>query len=112
MNTGRRTERFTILQITETADSEGQPIPTPTTLATVWGSAKFLESSSREFAAAQKINTEISWKFTINRRRDVTVKMQVSWRSPVGAAAETWNIHAIEPSMDKSSMNLMVSRVK
>ncbi len=101
---GRKRERFTIESGTESADSEGQPVTTWATFATVWARAEFL--SGRELEAMQKINSEISVRFTVHYRADVTEKMRVSWRS------KYWNIHAIQATEDKFDMALMCSKVE
>lgn len=95
---------------TETADAEGQPVSAFSDLVTIWAHAEFL--SGRELEAMQKINSEIALRFTVSRRRDVTPKMQVRWKSPVSAMDETYNIQAILPTEDKFDMALLCSKVE
>lgn len=107
---GYKREQVTIQYGYESADSEGQAIVAWSTLATVWGRGEFL--SGRELAAMQQIVSEVSVKLTMGKRRDVTTKMQISWRSPVVAVAELWNILAILPGEDRNDMQLLLSKVQ
>lgn len=101
---GLKRERVLIESFSESADAEGQPVKTWLTFITEWARAEFL--SGRELEAMQKINAEISVKFTTNYRADVTEKMRLYWRN------DYWNIHAILPTEDKFDMALMASKVK
>lgn len=101
---GLKRERPIVQVATETADAEGQAVKVWNNFATEWARVEFLQG--RELEAMQKINTEISTRFTINYRNDVTEKMRLLWRN------DYWNIHAILPSEDNFEMALMCSKVK
>jgi SPP1 family predicted phage head-tail adaptor len=107
---GAKRDRIAIQSATPTVDAEGEPIEVWATFVEVWARAEFL--SGRELEAMQKINAEISVRLTVNRRTDVITKHRVLWKSPVDAAAEAWNIHAIIPSEDKFDMALLVGKVE
>src|SRR4051812_7598053 len=101
---GEKRERLSIEAVTETPDSHGQPIKVWRIFGTMWARAEFLYG--RELEAMQKINSEISTRFTVNYRADITEKMRITWRST------SWNIHSIRPTEDKFDMFLFASVVK
>jgi head-tail adaptor len=107
---GAKRERITIQVGTPTVDAEGEPIVLWATFTEVWARAEFL--SGRELEAMQKINAEISVRLTVNRRTDLLTTHRVLWKSPVDAAAEAWNIHAIIPTEDRFDMALLVGKVE
>jgi SPP1 family predicted phage head-tail adaptor len=106
---GQKTQWIVTESSVETADAEGQPVQVWTPLSSTWAAFEFL--SGRELEAAQKINAEISAKFVIAIRRDITEKMRVRWKSPIASADQYWNIHSLRPGEDRMDMELMVGKV-
>jgi SPP1 family predicted phage head-tail adaptor len=105
MQGGKLRERVVIKASVDTVDSVGQPVPVwSTTIATVWGRAIYL--SGLELIRAQKINAEISLKFQIRYRADVTVKHRVVWNGV------NWNIHAVLRDDRPTMLSLMCSEVE
>lgn len=101
---GKKRERLTVELATETADSEGQMVKTWVAFRTMWARAEFL--MGRELDAMQKINAEITTRFTVNYQNDLTEKMRIKWR------LLNWNIHAILPTEDKFDMAIFASKVE
>lgn len=107
MSVGQKRERVEIQRATETADAEGQPVKDPwLKVVTVWARVESL--TGREFESVKAISSEISKRFTVNYRRDLTVKMRVVWLFDRSA----WNIHDIQPDETKFDMAIYASRVK
>ena len=103
--TGKMDQRIRIYRYKLVADSEGQQIPDPILVATLWAAAAPV--SGREFEMLKSISSEISRKFTTNYRLDIDVLMKAVWR---GA---TWNIHDVQQDEDyKQYMAIYVSKVK
>jgi len=75
MNAGDLDQRITIQAATVTRDAHGGEIPTWVSLATVWASKA--HKSSREFFAAQKMNSEITDLFIVRFRHGLNAKMRV-----------------------------------
>lgn len=90
MRAGSLRHRLVFQTITETKDSGGGPVETPTTLATVWGSVQPLVG--RELTNAQMRNSEITHKITIRYLSTVTAKGQVTFGTRVFQTFEVLNI--------------------
>jgi len=87
MRAGTLRHQVVIQTPTETQDSQGQPIKSWGTFATV--QAAVLPLKGREFFDAQQINAETSTKIIIRYIPGVTQKMRVSYDSKL------YNIQAI-----------------
>ncbi len=101
---GAKDQRVQIQEAIETANAEGQPVKEWIKYVDTWAEVSSL--TGREYESMKQINSEISNKFTINYRRDITVKMRVMWQT------QQWNIHDIQPTSDRFDMRLYASRVK
>jgi SPP1 family predicted phage head-tail adaptor len=101
---GEKRERVQIQEAIETADAEGQPVKNWIKYVDTW--AEVMPLTGREYESMKQINSEISKRFVINYRRDVTVKMRIYWQT------EQWNIHDIQSTADKFDIRLYASRVK
>lgn len=102
---GELRERITVEANTPTRDTVGQLIPSWAAFSgdgKLWARAEFL--SGRELEIAQKIATEVSMRFWVRYRTDLSEKMRINWRS------QYWNIAAILPAESKDFMLLMASR--
>jgi len=104
LDIGCKREWIVIQQVTETADSEGQPIPVWSEFDSVWARVEFL--SVQEFPEMQKINAKAVVRFYIDYREDLDEKMRIFWRS------KYWNIHGFEPEETKFDMALLASRTE
>lgn len=89
---------------TETADAEGQSVKAWNDFLKTWARVEFL--SGRELEAMQKINSDISIRFTMRFNETVVDTMRLSWRS------NYWNIHAILPDERRDYMAVMASKVE
>lgn len=67
---GRMDRRVIIQSLTETTDSFGQLVQSWSTLATVW--AEKTDLKGREYFAAAQVNAEITTRFRMRYRSDVT----------------------------------------
>lgn len=83
---GSLRERIVIESATEAADSEGEPVKTWSTFATVWARSERL--SGRELESLRRVYSEASIRFTIRYRSDMDEssldaarKMRILWRS-------------------------------
>ena len=70
-------KRIAIETSTPTRDTTGSVIPIWSTFATIWASKQ--HKTSREFYAAQKVNSEITDLFVIRYLPGVTTKMRASY---------------------------------
>jgi len=96
---------LTLQSSTQTSvDAEGQPVISWSDFATVSGRAEYLEG--RELELMQKVNSEITVRFTVRYNTTITALMRVSWRSAL------WNIHAVLPWESQDFMYLGVSKVE
>lgn len=75
MKAGKLNKRFNIEQNTPTRNDYGESVPAWTVLATVWGSVEPL--TGREFLAQQQVQSEITTRFRIRYRNDITSKMRI-----------------------------------
>jgi SPP1 family predicted phage head-tail adaptor len=75
VNAGAMDRRIRIEQATTSADGYGQPIETWSLLAEVW--AEVAPLRGRELWAAQQVNAELTTRFRIRYRSDVTEKMRI-----------------------------------
>ena len=101
---GLKRERVQIQEAVETADAEGQAVKNWVKYVDTWAEVSAL--TGREYESMKQINSEISNKFTVSYRRDITVKMRLMWQ------LQQWNIHDIQPTADKFDMRIYTSRVK
>lgn len=69
--------RIQLLSVTTTQDTAGGPVEATSPLATVWAEAKDL--LGREFTAAQQTNAEITTRFRIRYRADLTPQHRIAW---------------------------------
>ncbi len=69
---------LTIEQVTETQNSYGEPVPSWSELARVYGSLEPLQG--RELFSVSMVDNEITSKAVIRYRDDVTPKMRVKFR--------------------------------
>lgn len=72
---GRRDRRITIRRKTLTRDAIGGVVETWDNLCVVW--AQKMDVSGREFIAAGQVNPEITTRFRIRWRNDITKAMRV-----------------------------------
>lgn len=74
---GRLTERVTIEQVSEAQSASGFPVPTWSTLATVWASVNYRAGGSDEDQDAGRQVATGAVRFTMRYRSDVTEKMRI-----------------------------------
>ena len=79
MRAGQLRHQVVIQQPTETQDSQGQPVKSWGTFATVH--ANVLPLKGREYFNAQQINAETTTKFVIRYLAGITEKMRISYDS-------------------------------
>ena len=89
MDAGRRDRRIILQVCTETQDSEGFPVKSWATLATVWAAVKFVRGDEK-FLNSEKY-AEVEVLFTITWRSDVTPKNRISHDG------RTWEIMGVVP---------------
>lgn len=71
-SSGRLRHRVTIQRATETADAAGQPIPSWTDLATVWGD--YQSSTGVEISPGEQVRSVVNGSVTIRRYDGITPK--------------------------------------
>jgi len=79
MEAGKLSKRVTIQRKSNPPDSEGYAIEVWEDLQTIWASIK--TTGSREFYAAQKLNTETTAVFEIRFTRSITVRDRIKYGS-------------------------------
>jgi SPP1 family predicted phage head-tail adaptor len=92
MRAGDMDRRVVIQSRTDAIDGLGQPVPTWTTLATVWAALE--PGRGREFFAASGIVAETPMMFRIRWRTDVTTTCRIQY------AGATYTIDAVEDFAD------------
>jgi len=75
MDSRKLDQRIILQQASYTRGADGSSIATYSTLATVW--ANKAHKSSREFWAAQKINSEVTDLFVIRYRKLMNTTMRI-----------------------------------
>ncbi len=75
MGAGAMRHRVQIQAKTVALDEHGGPIQTWTTVATVWASLE--ATSTREFFAAQQVQSEVTQRIRIRFRADIDATMRV-----------------------------------
>lgn len=79
MQAGKLDRRIQLLTVSEEVDASGGPKEVVTPYGPkIW--ARAYDLTGREFIAAQQINAEITTKFTVRFRSDITTRMRVQWR--------------------------------
>lgn len=94
-------ERIVIQSATETADTQGGRAKAWAMLATIW--AEWVPQSIAErLQTTGAIGSQLSARFRVRRRTDVTAQMRVSWTPtfPPGATARTFEIRGVVPVDD------------
>ena len=100
LNAGQLDQRITLQSKVAGVDSLGQDSTTWADVATVWAQAQPIRG--REFFAAGQTQSEVSVRFRIRYRSDVTEQMRVLWRS-VAHDIEA----VIQTNGDKTGIELM-----
>ena len=77
LHAGRLTQRLTLRRRVAGVDAFGQESVTWADLASVWGEAEPLQG--REFFAAAQVREDVTVRFVIRYRSDVTAKDRVVW---------------------------------
>ena len=80
MRAGRLDRRITFEEVSEVQSSSGAPAPTWAALATdptVWAGVRDLNGD--ELYAARQVNAEITTRFTLRWRSDITRKMRINY---------------------------------
>lgn len=99
MSIGNLKSRVTIQTVTSGQDSIGQPVPSVTTIATVWADIRYLNGVETIKAGAEASIAKASIR--IRKRTDVTAAMQVVYGST------TFKINAVLPNeQDRKYMDL------
>ena len=78
MQAGKLDRQIIILQYSETTDDFGGITETYTALATVWADIRDLREIEK--FAAQQANSEITTKFRIRYRDDISARDRISWK--------------------------------
>lgn len=84
---GALDRRVVVQKPTFTRDAYGEPVPSFSTLATVW--ARFRALSGAERFVDDQVQASIEAEFVIRWRSDITPLQRISWDS------ETWQIEAV-----------------
>lgn len=114
--TGATTYTFTVsgspaspatgtITVVYTSDSQGGTAQTWRTLAEVWASVQPL--SAGEQLAAGGMSAIGRYKVTLYYRADVLPTMRVQWRRYGEASAQTYEIHAVQPSPGADGRRMM-----
>ena len=104
MNAQELRQSLTIEQYTATQDTYGGEVQTWATFATV--RARKAHQASREFFAAQKVNSEVTDLFFCRYRSGITAKMRVSYDS------KTYDIiGANDPDGKKRELQILCKEV-
>jgi len=103
MKAGRMDRVVTLRQATVAQDDYGQPIETWTDLAEVWASRVELKGAERW--AAKQVLSEISAKYWIRWRDDVTDRLRL-----VDDSTE-YNIQAVSEIGRREGLELIVSTI-
>lgn len=106
LNAGDLNQRITLRSRAAGLDAHGHPSGAWQTVATVWAAARPVEG--REFVAAGEARSEITVRFVIRWRSDVTAAMQVLWR---GVAYDIVS-PPIDPKGSRESLELMCATGK
>lgn len=77
MQAGKLDRQIKLLRYSEAADTAGGVTESYAEFATVWASVKDLRGT--QFFAAQQSNSEITTKFQIRYRNDLTAKDRIEW---------------------------------
>ena len=101
MLAGKMDQRITLKSLTNETDALGAVIETWATLDTVWAEAKDL--TGREFVAAAQVNAEVSARFRIRYRTDVTPEMRIGW------SGREYDIKSISMLGRKDGLEIMAS---
>lgn len=81
MGAGAMRHRVQIQAKTVTQDDHGGPVQTWKTVATVWASLE--ATSTREFFAAQQVQSEVTQRIRIRFRSDLSPDMRVLYKDRV-----------------------------
>lgn len=79
MQAGKLDRQIKLLRYSRTKDTAGGISETYAEFATVWASVKDLRGS--QFFAAQQSNSEVTTKFQIRYRDDLTAKDRIEWKN-------------------------------
>jgi len=104
MQAGTMDRRIVLQTATETRDDYGEPVPSWSTLATVW--ARYRALSGRERFVDDQIQATLEAEFVVRYRGDVTPKQRISWDS------ETWQIEAVLEEGRREYLRLLCSAVR
>jgi SPP1 family predicted phage head-tail adaptor len=103
MDSRKRDQRITLQMPTISRDSDGIASPSWVDVAIVW--AARAHKSSREFYAAQKINSETQEVFNIQYRSDINETWQVvHW-------GKTYDVLGAPPDNKRTEINLLCKAV-
>lgn len=97
------TDKIVIKSVTDTIDTAGRPVEVEATLATVWGSVKYV-SAKEDFEAMQE-KAFTTCDVTIRFRSDVTEKMRLNFHD------DDWDIRGIERIGRKRFLKLRVVNI-
>jgi len=102
-------ERPVVEVSTPAADTEGQPVDSWATFATIWARVEYLTGLERE--AMLKIVSQVAIRISTRYRADLTEKMRITWSHP-GEPVKHWNINALLPDEKRQFMEIMCTKVE